>query len=904
MSVSLVPGYRVHHRRPLLFTVGALLLLLCVVVPAVSGLVTGASWYNATSAAAFGVRTRHTSAVFDGGGGERVWVISGYAPLSATYYNDTWSSADGVTWTPGAADAGFLARAGHSSSVFQDRLWIIGGFGLDGDSNPLYFSDIWNSTDGISWELAEPAPPFSYRLDHASAVFDGKLWVIGGFDNSYVAYNDTWSSPDGISWTQEIPAAELFQPRSGQSTAVFNGRLWVIGGTGYDGDWGLAYFNDCWNSTDGVTWELATGSAGFSPRYGHSSLVYDGKIWVIGGTDDASTFNDTWYSSDGITWYQATDGTGFPSRSDHSSESYDGKMWVIGGDSMAASFHDAWYSPLPAALGVAGITPATGVNTSTVDITNLAGTGFIRGATVNLTRPGRANLTATGVTVLSPSKIVCSLPITGAEWGPWNVTVTNPDGEAETLTGGFTVLAPAPTVGSITPEKGYNTALIFISNLAGTNFLPGATVKLVNTTAGSDIPATNVSINTAGTSINCTFDLVGAAAAKRNVTVTNGDGQSGTLAFGFLVEPRFPVVTNMIPNSSYNTGVVNVTIAGTDFVSGALVRLEKTGQPHINATNISVNSETNITCSFDLAATADGSWTLNVINPGNQGNNIFQFVIYAAKSSTGTTSPAAGSGSGWRSGGGSSSSSRSPAAVQNAPPPAAPQPESPAEPGVMTTDLSVTTAGIVAEAATVSSGDSLATVSIPAGVVAMDAAGSPLGSVSITPLAGAEVPADTPGSSFSFAGLAYDLGPDGATFSPAITLSFAVPEGQAGEAYSIRMLDEATTSWMDIPTTYDAAAGTVTAQVSHFCCFALFARAEVQPAGATAADQPTVTAKPAPTPPRTAMSIFSGLMLWTGSQAVKYPFLAAAGILLLLAVLWFGRRQYRIYRITRPRKKS
>jgi hypothetical protein len=123
----------VHHRRPLPATVGAMLLLLCVVVPAVSGLMTGASWYNATDAAAFMVRTRHTSAVFNGGGGERMWVIGGYAPLSATYYNDTWSSADGTTWTPGTTNAGFLARAGHSSAVFRDRLWVIGGFGLDGD---------------------------------------------------------------------------------------------------------------------------------------------------------------------------------------------------------------------------------------------------------------------------------------------------------------------------------------------------------------------------------------------------------------------------------------------------------------------------------------------------------------------------------------------------------------------------------------------------------------------------------------------------------------------------------------------------------------------------------------------------------------------------------------------------
>jgi hypothetical protein len=45
-------------------------------------------------------------------------------------------------------------------------------------------------------------------------------------------------------------------------------------------------------------------------------------------------------------------------------------------------------------------------------------------------------------------------------------------------------------------------------------------------------------------------------------------------------------------------------------------------------------------------------------------------------------------------------------------------------------------------------------------------------------------------------------------------------------------------------------------------------------------------------------------MLWSGNQAMKYPLLVAVIIVLAVAILWFGRRQYRIYRITRPRKKS
>ncbi|MDZ7718756.1 MAG: hypothetical protein U5K72_08075 [Balneolaceae bacterium] len=75
--------------------------------------------------------------------------------------------------------------------------------------------------------------------------------------------------------------------------------------------------NDVWYSTDGVQWTQATDDAGFEPRVGHKSVVFDNKIWVIGGlqrTDGEDIhFNDVWYSENGIDWTMATDdiGTGF-----------------------------------------------------------------------------------------------------------------------------------------------------------------------------------------------------------------------------------------------------------------------------------------------------------------------------------------------------------------------------------------------------------------------------------------------------------------------------------------------------------------------------------------------------------------------------------------------------------------
>ena len=53
------------------------------------------------------------------------------------------------------------------------------------------------------------------------------------------------------------------------------------------------------------------------------------------------------------------------------------------------------------------------------------------GATVMLTRSGYADIAATNVVVVSPTKITCRLPLPSmVETGAWNVVVTNPGGGA------------------------------------------------------------------------------------------------------------------------------------------------------------------------------------------------------------------------------------------------------------------------------------------------------------------------------------------------------------------------------------------------------------------------------------------------------------------------------------------
>ncbi|CVK34100.1 Ig-like domain-containing protein [Methanoculleus bourgensis] len=98
------------------------------------------------------------------------------------------------------------------------------------------------------------------------------------------------------------------------------------------------------------------------------------------------------------------------------------------------------------ALTVTGIVPASGPNTGPVSITDLSGTGFADGATVKLTRDGEADIVATDVAVLSPTQITCTLDLTGAAVGTWNVVVTNPDEQYDILSDGFAVVAASEVV--------------------------------------------------------------------------------------------------------------------------------------------------------------------------------------------------------------------------------------------------------------------------------------------------------------------------------------------------------------------------------------------------------------------------------------------------------------------------
>ena len=155
----------------------------------------------------------------------------------------------------------------------------------------------------------------------------------------------------------------------------------------------------------------------------------------------------------------------------------------------------------------------------------------------------------------------------------------------------------------------------------------------------------------------------------------------------------------------------------------------------------------------------------------------------------------------------------------------------------------ITTSGIIVSAA-----DGLSSLSIGRLVKALDANGKPLNSVTINSIG--TVP-PTGSSKFTFAGHAVEMGPSGATFSPAIQLTFKLTEEEwdnlaAGESFFIKWYNEALGEWEDIPTSVNPTTHTVTGQISHFSTFALFKQI-VESTGPDVTQTPTQTGVPGET---------------------------------------------------------
>jgi len=368
-----------------------------------------------------------------------------------------------------------------------------------------------------------------------------------------------------------------------------------------------------------------------------SGLTEGGTAVIITGTGFAenSTVMFGTVSAASVTYTSATNLTAI-SPACTVAGAVDVTVTTNGVTSATSTVDQFTYTTTP--LTVISIDPATGVAGTSISITNVAGTGFLSGATVKLTKADSADVSATSVTVVSPTQITCTFVLPAASTtsvGTWNVVITNPDGPSVSLANAFSVTYAAPTVTSMDPATGVAGDLLSGVSITGTNFIPGTTPSVWLAKTGEvNINATNV-IVVSSTQITCDITLtpyINTLPGQWNLVVENADGQTGTKIAAFSLTNPAPTITSIEPSSGQNGTVVDVIkVIGTNFGFGEnpKIWLSKAGVSDIIATDTHIYGTTELYFRLIIPDSAPaGVYDLNVQSlDGQTGAYLGSFTI-------------------------------------------------------------------------------------------------------------------------------------------------------------------------------------------------------------------------------------------------------------------------------------
>ena len=253
--------------------------------------------------------------------------------------NDVWSSADGESWRQDTSNAGWTRRQLHQAVAHNGRLYVMGG----ADGNKI--KDVWSSGDGANWQREADAA-WTGREIHQAVSYKGRIYVLGGYareNNTNVRKNDVWSWADGETWSL-VTGSAGWTARDRHQAVVHNGRMYVLGGDD-DADGNK---NDVWSSANGSSWRFE-GNADWDARYFHQAVSHAGRLYVLGGNDSgignkSGVKSDVWSSVDGRSWVREKDNNVFWSnRFRHQSLSRDGFLYVLGGEN-GGKKKDVWSS--------------------------------------------------------------------------------------------------------------------------------------------------------------------------------------------------------------------------------------------------------------------------------------------------------------------------------------------------------------------------------------------------------------------------------------------------------------------------------------------------------------------------------------------------------------------------------
>lgn len=210
--------------------------------------------------------------------------LNGYFAMPS----NTATSTNMQAWNYSTTNDPWSGRTESAGVYFQGKMYMVSGWGTSSDGcSP----DVWSSVSGKGWNLSTIQPawgqtPLGGRYGHTLVVMGTKMYLIGGLScTNQQGFGDVWVTGDGENWTQLTTNNPVIGPRFDHTAVVLNNKIYVMGGfKNCDNSQGTCgYKNDVISSVDGINWVVENNHAPWLRRSGHMSFVSGGKMYVLGG---------------------------------------------------------------------------------------------------------------------------------------------------------------------------------------------------------------------------------------------------------------------------------------------------------------------------------------------------------------------------------------------------------------------------------------------------------------------------------------------------------------------------------------------------------------------------------------------------------------------------------------------
>jgi len=316
------------------------------------------------------------------------------------------------TWNTPTTTGTFTPRWGLGAAVVGGKIYVMGGVNSNLQTGLSTLEVFDPSTN--TWSTPTTTGALIGRDVFGTAVVNGLIYVIGGYSGATDPNTNQVFDPTANTWTDLTPGT--FIARDGLTACAVGNKIYTMAGVEGDFSNTLQVLDPSTN-----TWSTPTTTGWLTTRSNGASDVIDGKIYVVGGTNDTVPFVSGLQVFDPTTnaWSTAvTTDTVIP-RKDLGAVTLNGKLYVIGGikrSSLGSVFSNdiQYFTPAGSSVLMPDATPGVTVWPNPTD-----GIVTVRGvpsgnSTVTIENPlGEKMLSTIHLTSSESSLDLTSLP-TGA----------------------------------------------------------------------------------------------------------------------------------------------------------------------------------------------------------------------------------------------------------------------------------------------------------------------------------------------------------------------------------------------------------------------------------------------------------------------------------------------------------